>query len=181
MTRQEVEAWGLVGAGAVIIVLLLLDYAPMQPAQNVSITEAPAGPPNQYSIEVKPPIGTPLPPWQIVFPPIPTPEFNLIVAQPCSCSCSEVTEIQGQQFAAQVDALNQMFKNETISNEAAYFSEMPYQNLFATNATGIAAFTSAVGLPNPIPTQNVTTPGNTPLVGGGDLSYTFASANPFGG
>lgn len=180
MTRQEVEAWGLVGAGAVIIVLLLLDYAPISQAPNVSITEAAPAQPNQYVIDVKPPGNQPLPPWQIVFPPLPIPEFNIQVFQPCTCSCDALTEEQGAAFAAQVDQLNAMLKNEAVNNAAAYFSGVPYSDLFATNATGIAAFTSGVGLPNPIDTQNVTIPGGASLPGGGSIDYTFESANPFG-
>lgn len=179
MKRQEVEAWGLVGAGAVIIVLLLLDYAPIiQPA--ASITEAAPEPINQYNINVAANPNQPLPPWQIVFPPLPTPEFNLTIAQPCTCSCEALTVEQGQAFAAQIDALNQMLKSEAINNEATYFSETPYQDLFATNATGIGQLTAGVGLPAPIVTQNVTSPGMQDLLGGGSLSYTFDTANPYG-
>lgn len=181
MTRQEVEAWGLVGAGAVIIVLLLLDYAPISgPVQKVELTEVPPGAPNQYTIEVNPSPNTPLPPWQAVFPPIPSPTYNLLVSQPCSCSCDEVSQEQGAAFAAQVDALNQQLSSGTIADEAAYFSETPYQNLFATNATQIGAFNAAVGLPAPIVTNNVASPGSASLPGGGEISYTFESASPWG-
>jgi len=176
MTRSEVEAWGLVGAGAVIIILLLLDYSPILPAQNVSITEAAPPPPNAYTFNIQPPTNQPLPPWQAVFPPLPTPEFNILVSNPCSCSCDEVSEIQGENFAGQVAALNQMLKDGAINNAASYFSSIPYSDVFATNATGIAALTANVGLPNPIVTNNVTTPGETSLPGGGSLSYTFDGA-----
>lgn len=179
MTRQEVEAWGLVGAGAVIIVLLLLDYAHVSPP-NVSITEAAPPPAEQFNINIPAVPNQPLPPWQIVFPPLPTPEFNITIAQPCTCSCEALTEEQGAAFAAQVDQLNAMLKSEAINNASTYFSDTPYQDLFATNATGIGQFAAGVGLPAPIFTQDVTTPGGASLPGGGSISYTFDQANPYG-
>lgn len=180
MTRQELEAWGLVGAGAIIIVLLLLEYpgaaAPQQVVQE-TINPGPAG---NYPINVHID-NTPLPPWSINFPPLGNETINLLFAPPCSCACEGAETISTENLSGSIDALNEMLKNGTINSAQSYFAGIPYQDLFATNATGIAAFTTGVGLPVPINTQPVVTPASTDLVGGGSLSYSYQTANPFGG
>lgn len=184
MNRSELEAWGLVGAGAVIITLLLLDYSPMTAAPAGTITVSPVQTPNPQGTVTVPADnvgGTPLPPWQTNYPGVtnPTIDLTILSGPQCGCGCSGQQVVQEQDLSASINTLNQQLASNTLANEAAYFAGVPDDSLFATNATGIGAFTTAVGLPAPMLSQNVTAPASYSLGNCGSLGYSFQGANPW--
>lgn len=181
MTKSETEAWGLVAFGAVIIVLLLLPWSTVVNNTNVTLTPVNTDQPQQgVVVPVQVSGGEPIQ-NTYVFPNLGNPNINLTIltGNPCACGCEGQQQIQEVNLTSQIDTLNQQLQSNTIANEASYFAGLPEDDLFATNATGIGAFTSDVGLPNPILPANVTTPATQALVGGGSLSYTFVGASPY--
>jgi len=149
MSKEERNAWILTGFGAVIIILLLLDWG-----NTTNVVEPDTGGvswPNFDPITLQltsvPPGGYPF-----YYTPGPTSSGDTYTYQagsPCGCGCSGASEVAAADFSAQISQLNSSIQNATIGAVKSFFSGLPGADYWTTNNTQIDVFNGLVGLPAP--------------------------------
>lgn len=146
MSREEQQAWALAGAGAVIIVLLLLDFG--QPLQTTDVKLGPLiWPPfDPFDLKITkvPPNGYPF--YLNVNNPDLTAPTSFLPGSPCACGCGEPLSINGLDLSQQMSQLNDMLRANAVELTTYYYAGEPP---WATNADQIGALNNMVGLPGP--------------------------------